>query len=297
MKTLSQVLTPQQIEQFITRGWTKVEAAFPREQGVKVQEFLWHKLAVRGVIRDEPNTWRKPMESINESYDGSPFDECATARLAAAVSDLVGAGRWIAERETGWWGWWPVNFSVGADREWDVPSGQWHIDTPDDGTFITAPDQGSLAICLFSDLAPRGGGTLICEGSHQVAIRFMKENPNLTQNEFNRACPQSHPYLRALTERDGDTERVARFMDESVIDDWGTSLRVVEITGNAGDVFLAHPFLFHSPSSNHSGTPRFMCNRKTPLFEPMQLEREDGDYSALEESIRRALDVAHIESV
>ena len=78
-------------------------------------------------------------------------------------------------------------------------------------------------------------------------------------------------------------------MDQIFVDEHGTSLRVVEFTGEPGDVILTHPFMFHSPSFNHSGVPRFMCNRKTPLFEPMQLEREDAEYSPLEESIRRAL--------
>lgn len=78
-------------------------------------------------------------------------------------------------------------------------------------------------------------------------------------------------------------------MDETFTDEDGIELRVAEITGRAGDVILAHPFMLHSPSSNHAGVPRFMCNRKTPLFEPMQFERADHNYSPLEESIRGAL--------
>lgn len=312
---MSRVLTASQKEDFITRGWTKVPEAFPREVAVSCQDFLWQKLADRGVLKDDPTTWKTPMVFIGENYNTPPFDACASKKLDDAFTDIVGDGRWYAQNQIGWWGHWPINFAIGADQAWDVPADEWHIDTPDDGTFVTAPNQGSLAICLFSELAPRGGGTLICEGSHQVAIRFMKENPNLSQADFNRLCAQSHPYLRALSGRDGSvapgtdtgnsrgvnaavlervqedikTERIARFMDEIYTDEYGTNLRVVEITGSPGDVFLAHPFMFHSPSFNHSGTPRFMCNRKTPLFDPMQLEREDGEYSVLEESIRRAL--------
>ena len=326
------VLTPEQIEQFITSGWTKIPQAFPREVAVSCQDFLWEKLSdpnnvsskqlEHGILKNDPATWTLPMAFIGQGYNGAPFDACATQKLADACSDLVGSGRWINEHEVGWWGHWPVNFAIGADQIWDVPADEWHIDTPDDGTFISAPNQGSLAVCLFSKIGPRGGGTLICEGSHQIAIRFMKENPGLTQRDFNHLCAESHPYLRALSGRDGGagpgtdtgnargvnaaafvrkqaerlqnavkTERISRFMDEVHTDEWGTKLRVVEITGEPGDVFLAHPFMFHSPSFNHSGVPRFMCNRKTPLFEPMQLQRADAaEYSALEESIRRALE-------
>lgn len=317
---MTKILTPAQIEQFITRGWTKVPEAFPRDVAVSCQDFLWDKLAEQGVRRDDRSTWTRPLVFIPENYDTPPFDACASRKLDDAFTDIVGDGRWYAQGKIGWWGHWPINFAVGADQPWDVPADEWHIDTPDDGTYITAPNQGSLAICLFSSLAPRGGGTLVCEGSHQVALRFMRDHPNLTQAQFNRQCLESHPYLRALAGRDTagaplpgtDTGnrrgadatrferapadpahrpgRVRKFMDETFVDDHGTPLRVVEITGEPGDVFLAHPFMFHSPSFNHSGNPRFMCNRKTPLFEPMQLTRPDGNYSVLEQSIRRALE-------
>ena len=314
---MPRVLSTQQTDDFITRGWTKVEQAIPHEQAVKVQDFLWERLAERGVLRGDKSTWRNPMEFIAENYNQSPFHECATARLADAISDLVGAGRWVAEHEVGWWGWWPVNFAVGADQIWDVPADEWHIDSPSAGTYPTAPDQGLLVICLFSELRPRGGGTLVLEGSHQIAVRFLQENPELTQKQTNAALRELTPYLRALCGRDGNAEntpgtdtsnvrgvdavkierpvdlattpRIEYFMNQTHIDEAGTRLRVAEVTGSPGDVILAHPFMLHSPSFNHCGVPRFMCNRKTPLFEPMQLERSDGEYSVLEESIRVAL--------
>ena len=319
------VLSAEQIELFITRGWVKVPQAFPVAQAEKVQDFLWDKLSDpanvssqqlhRGILKDDRSTWTLPMAFIATNYNGAPFDECATNKLADACSDIVGDGRWINQHEIGWWGWWPVNFAVGGDQVWDVPADEWHVDTPDSGTHINAPDQGALVLCLFSEVGPRGGGTLIVEGSHQVVTRFLRDNPGVTQNQVRQLCPEAHPYLSALMGRDGSvapgtdtgnkrnanaavlerpqtfekTERIRRFMDETFVDGQGTALRVVEITGSPGDVILAHPFMLHSPSFNHSDVPRFMCNRKTPLFEPMQLARADGDYSPLEESIRRAL--------
>ena len=73
------------------------------------------------------------------------------------------------------------------------------------------------------------------------------------------------------------------------VDDHGTHLQVVEVTAEPGDVILCHPFLYHAAAQNLTGTPRFMCNRTTPLREPMELNRADGHYSPVEESIRRAL--------
>ena len=311
----SKVLSEAQIEQFIRCGWTKVEEAIPRELALEAQDFVWERLAERGISKDDKSTWTAPMEFIKTSYNVAPFDRCATQKLTDACSDLVGDGRWKAQGEVGWWGYWPVNFAVGADETWDVPANHWHADGPETGWNFDSPDQGLLVICIFSQVGPRGGGTLALEGSHQGFARFLQANPGLGKEEARVAFLSSSDYLCALsgldgaklpeidlsntrgvdatamqrTQKDENTPRIERFMNQIEIDENGTELRVIEITGSPGDCVLCHPFLFHSPSFNHSGVPRFMCNRKTPLFEPMQLEREDGNLSPLEESVRQSL--------
>jgi hypothetical protein len=51
--------------------------------------------------------------------------------------------------------------------------------------------------------------------------------------------------------------------------------------------------LYHAASQNHSGVPRFMCNRTTPLYDKLQLQRDDNEYSPVEHSIRGALQLQH----
>ena len=63
----------------------------------------------------------------------------------------------------------------------------------------------------------------------------------------------------------------------------------LEVNGASGDVFLIHPWLFHTRSMNHSGKPRIMSNTEASLKEPMCFERHNGDHSILETSIIRAL--------
>ncbi len=82
-------------------------------------------------------------------------------------------------------------------------------------------------------------------------------------------------------------------MDEETVDEYGTRLRVIETTGAPGDVIFCHPFLYHAASQNHSGVPRFMCNRTTPLYDKLQLQRDDNEYSPVEHSIRGALQLQH----
>jgi hypothetical protein len=64
-------------------------------------------------------------------------------------------------------------------------------------------------------------------------------------------------------------------------------------TGDAGTVYLCHPFLVHAAQRRHHGTaPRFMA--QPPLHahpqDPIGLDREDGAYSPVEIAIRRALE-------
>lgn len=304
------VLSPLQVEEFMELGHTRLEEAFPRAQALAAREFLWEQVARRGPRAGDPATWTQPMVHIQESYNDPVFQACATERLADAIEDLVGEGRWATRGRPSGWGWWPVNFALGADREWDVPTGGWHWDGQHFRHYVDAPDQGLLLLCLFSEVRPHGGGTVVAEGSHAVVADFLNRHPEgLPLGEAIRACNRSHPWLAELTGAQGQSGppadiyadapgapaapaagRVARFMDAVRTDPAGRRLRVAETTGNPGDVLLCHPFLYHAASQNHLGVPRFMCNRTTPLRERMNLARNDPrDHSPLEESIRRAL--------
>ena len=66
-----------------------------------------------------------------------------------------------------------------------------------------------------------------------------------------------------------------------------------EITGEAGDFFLLHPYMLHAVSQNRLRRPRAICNVCYVLKEPMNFHREDGDYSPVEAAILRGLGVDH----
>ncbi|AZN41800.1 phytanoyl-CoA dioxygenase family protein [Paenibacillus albus] len=299
----NKVLSKEQIEHFIERGWVKVEEAYPRELALQCQQYIWEKMRRFDVDQSDPGTWKQPMYYLREAYSGEPFDPCNTERMADAIEDLVGHGRWVdrgvfgAEEVVATWGWWPVNISLGADIPWDVPTGGWHWDGGHFRHYVDSPDQGILCLCMFSEIGPRGGGTLIVEGSHNLVARFLEKHPGgLEPQEAIDKLNEEHPYLAELTgitERRDDgaaSDRIRKFMDEWHTDEDGFQLRVAETTASPGDIILCHPFLYHAPSQNHSGSPRFMCNQKTPLKERMNYDRDNpDDYSPVEISIRRAL--------
>ncbi len=300
------VLSEADVVHFQERGYVRVEEAFSPALALRAQEDLWGPLAERGVQKNVLATWTKPMVSIQETFDTPAFRACKTQRLKDAVEDLVGEGRWRTRDTQDGWGWWPVNFALGADRPWDVPENGWHWDGQHFRHYVSAPDQGLLLLCIFSDIQSHGGATVIAEGSHRIVARFLShQTEGVELVEGIRACIATHPWLSDLTGRPlaadarwdrerfaawkQNRDRIERFMDHVFMDDDGSSLRVVEATAAPGDIYLCHPFLFHCQSQNHNGTPRFLCNRTTPLLEPMCFDRPNANYSPLEASIRSTL--------
>lgn len=252
------VLAAWQVEQFIEQGYCMLEAAFSRAQALAAQDYVWARMeSKRGIRKDDPATW-PDIYDIEEHLSAPEVLGCFTDRLASAVEQLLGPGRWTGERR---WGFWPVNFSYGRHAPEPFPAAGWHIDGNWFRHTLTSPNQGLLVIGLFSDIGPGGGGTVVAQGSHQRTARVLAQHPEgLHHREL---------FDLVLAEPLGD---------------------FVEITGSAGDVALAHPFLFHNRSHKHAGPPRFISNTEAPLREPLNLARRDGsDYSVLEQSILEAL--------
>jgi hypothetical protein len=286
------VLSKAQIEQFMELGWVRLEQAYSEKDALAAQNYVWTQVEKRGVLRDDPGTWTQPMVRMNENYDTPEFRACKTERLRDAIEDLIGEGRWAIRDQPIGWGWWPVNFSSGAEREWDVPTEGWHIDGIHNPQYIDSPEQGLLLLCMFSEVGPGGGGTLVAECSHNIVANVLAEHPEGLSVKEVMAHACEHPWLAELTGKvpNTDPSRVNRFMNEVCVDGSGNHLRVVETTGGPGDVIIGHPFVYHAASQNKSGNPRFMCNNQAPLIDKIQLHREHGeDYTALELSIRRSI--------
>jgi hypothetical protein len=245
------------IEQFIERGFCALPGAFTRDQATAARAILWRRMQEkRGIREDDPATWPDAYD-IEEHLDAPDVLACFTDRLADAIEELVGRGRWAGARR---WGLWPVSFRYGAQARHPRPTWGWHVDGNWFRHTVDCPRQGLLVIGLFTDIEPGHGGTLVAGGSHRRTARVLADHPEgLTHTDL---------FKHVLTEPLGD---------------------FVELTGNAGDVILGHPFLFHTRGFKRAGGPRVISNTEASLREPMRLERPDGDYSPLEESIRRAL--------
>lgn len=251
-------LAASDFEQFIERGWCLVPGAFTETQARAAQDVVWQRMwEKRGISRTDPATW-PPAYDVEQSLDAAPqIIDCFTAAVGDAIEQIVGAGRWCGVRR---WGFWPVSFSYAKDEPQPVPAWGWHVDGNWFRHTLDCPKQGLLVIGLFTDVQPHSGGTIVAEGSHRRTARVLAQHPEgLGHRElFDLVLAQPLGNFR-------------------------------ELTGKAGDVVLAHPFLFHTRGCKRHGPPRILSNVEAPLREPMHFDRSDAGYSVLEQSIRSAL--------
>lgn len=251
------VLNTQQINQFITRGFIRLDHAFPAEIAAQARDILWNDL---GIDRDNPATWTKPVIRLG-MYQQEPFTASAnTPVLHAAFDQLVGAGKWLPCRSMG-------TFPVRFPSDEDPGDAGWHVDASfpgdDPGNFldwrvnIHSKGRGLLMLFLYSDVGEHDAPTRICAGSHADVARVLAH-----EGEAGLSFMELAGKLDAMPQRE-----------------------VVWATGKAGTVYLCHPFIVHAAQAHHGTTPKFMA-------QPPLLLREDlsvGGASPVERAIGGAL--------
>ena len=104
---------------------------------------------------------------------------------------------------------------------------------------------------------PGGGGTAIIAGSHALTARLARECGDGRAKTLRKAM-KGHPWLDRLMSAIGTADqRIEEFMTAGWVDGH-EELRVVELTGDPGDVLIFHPGTLHAPCPNVNATPRLM---------------------------------------
>jgi hypothetical protein len=257
----ARVLDDAQIAHFVERGFVRVDHAFSPALAREARAILWRDL---GCDPSDPVSWTKPVIRLG-MYTDTPFVAAAnTPLLHGAFDQLVGAGRWLPCRAMG-------TFPVRFPSPEDPGDAGWHVDVSfgfDEPDFmnwrvnLASKGRALLMLFLFSDVGADDAPTRIRVGSHKDIARQLAP------------AGEAGLSLRELA-ADGFAGSAGR--DE------------VLATGEAGTVYLCHPFLVHSAQPHRGTKPRFMAQPPLLPREPLRLDREDGDYSPVEAAILRAL--------
>lgn len=264
MKGGTAVLSGAEIDRFVSDGYVRLDRAFPRELADQGRAILWRDLGCDG---NDPTTWTRPVVRLG-MYDQEPFRAAAnTAVLHQAFDQLVGPGRWQPRGNLG-------TFPVRFPNPDDPGDAGWHVDTSfapqneDPGDFlnwrvnVSSQGRALLLLFLFSDVGERDAPTRIRTGSHFDIARRLA------------AAGEAGLSLREMA-ADGFSETSER--------------REALATGDAGTVYLCHPFLVHAAQPHRGVRPRFLAQPPLLPSEPLSLHRADGRYSPVERAIRMAL--------
>ena len=255
-------LRDEQLERFIQEGFVRIDGAFPREVAEEGLALLWRET---GCDPRDPSTWTRPVIRLG-GYAQAPFARAVnTPVLHAAFDQLVGVGRWVPRNSLG-------TFPVRFPRPEDPGDAGWHVDASfpgeDPNDFfgyrinVHSRERALLMLFLFSDVGEHDAPTRIRVGSHLDVARLL--------------APAGEAGL-SFMELAGKLEGTAHRPEALAV-------------GEAGTVYLCHPFLVHSAQPHRGKRPRFMAQPPLHLKEPFRLEGSGG--APVERAIQRALSPA-----
>ena len=249
-------LSSAEVQRFERDGYVVVKEAFSRADGRAMERRWWQELEHAHDIRaDDRSGWHQLPDDLKAAKRDPIQARILTERVRGVFDDLLGKGAWQPPRD---WGRPLVTFpEPGA---WAVPTRLWHWDNPCD-LHLDHP-RGLFVVTFIGSVAPRSGGTLILSGSPRLLIqqerRISAEQRRASIAVLRERFHRSHPWIMALTGLvPSPVDRTAAFMGaETVIE--GVPLRVVELTGEPGDMVFCHPVMVHCVSANRGTRPRFM---------------------------------------
>lgn len=261
-KTSQSGLSQAQITHFIEHGYVKLDGAFDGELASQGRDQLWNAM---GLSPDAPESWTQPVVRLGFMASKPFVDAANTPLLHAGYDALVGAGRWLKPNGLGTF---PVRFPSSddpGDAGWHVDASlgtdnpdfmQWRVNVKSSGRAL-------LNLFLFSDVGELDAPTKIRKGSHRAIAKQL-----LPAGE------------RGLT------------LGELAADNFASTADCEEVLaiGEAGTVYLCHPFLVHSAQPHRGTSPRFMA--QPPLLPKGEFDPSLPP-SAVQIAIRKAIGMTH----
>lgn len=251
------MLTDEEIEAFVDEGFVRLPGAFPRGTAERCRTELWE---ATGRDPHDAATWTEPVVRLG-GFSTPPFREAAnTAALHEAYDQLAGRDRWRAPRGLGTF---PVRFPC----EKEPGDDGWHLDagfTGDGGegrVSLRSRGRALLMLFLLSDTGPDDAPTRIRAGSH-LDVPVLLAGSGEEGREWFALCGDAVPAGEGRAE--------------------------VAATGEAGDVYLCHPFLVHAAQAHRGTVPRFLA--QPPLEPAGLLDLSGAAPTPVERAVLKGLD-------
>lgn len=267
---------------------SRIPGAFTKEQAAEVTKDVWTRL---GMDPNDKTTWHRQWTNMphHNTFDALDF----APRAWAAIAELCGGEDRVDPAFRLWHDSLIVNLGSPeaegdeSQQQQQPPgppraAGRWHVDGDFFVHYLDSPEQGLLVVPLFTDVPPRGGGTLIYpRGMRQVAAH-LRDHP---EGVSPLMVPRGEPGFKT----DGRyTVGAPTWCGE--VASRGVDGDFVEVCGAAGDVYVLHPLMMHASTDNALRHVRIITNPPVALREPFRFHRADGtEYSLVERATLRML--------
>ncbi|KAF9452551.1 hypothetical protein P691DRAFT_721631 [Macrolepiota fuliginosa MF-IS2] len=279
-------LTPEQVDHFLEHGYIVIKNAFTREQAVEFASNMWIRL---GLDPNDKSTWNK--EKIHMPWLNRVNVSDFSPKAWGAIKDLLGGEDRIDSKAATWGDSFIVNLGteeLAQQAESLAPKDldNWHVDGDFFTHFLDSPEQALLVIPLYSDIQPRGGGTMIATDGIDIIANYLASHPEGVDPGGQSFVPSNSTFQNRKEDPSywSHLEAIHRCS------------KFVELTGETGDVVLMHPLMMHSASKNHLRIPRVITNPPVSLKQPFNFSREDpDDYSLVEKKTLKALGVDRLD--
>lgn len=260
-------LTQHQVSQFINDGFIRLDNAFSKDVAAECRALLWK---ATGCDPNDSASWTQPVIRIGE-MGHEPFKKAAnTPLLHSAFDQLAGKGAWLPRTTLG-------SFPIRFPSKVSAGDTGWHVDASFPGSDATnymewrinlySKGRALLMLLLFSDVHEPDAPTRIRVGSHLDVAKILAPHG---------ANGLSFPEL--AQQLDATANRME-----------------VLATGEAGTVYLCHPFLVHAAQDHHGTRPKFMAQPPLHPAKDFNLHRPNHNYCPVEKAILKGVEQAEVD--
>ncbi|KAJ4167425.1 hypothetical protein NW754_011240 [Fusarium falciforme] len=255
-------LTPEDVQHFLHKGWLRVPNAIKEEYIEKWMKDLWTRI---DYDENDKSTWHTEYLHLPRHREVSA-EEFAPEAWNKIVEICGGEDRIDPVRERYYGDAFIINFGT-ADKAKEEPVFRpqervgWHTDDDWYRMFLDSSGNALTVIHVFTDIPAQGGGTCVCEDGLEGVVKYLNEHPKGLD-----------PPIKGQ-----NCEHIKHCEQFSTV------------VAKKGDVILLHGLLPHVASPNYLHYARVITNPHVCLHSPYNLNREDGNYSLLEQVILRNL--------
>jgi hypothetical protein len=249
------------VDRFVRDGFVVVRAAVPDGLVGRCRDEIDDQLRAQGVDPADSATWSFPV--VRLACPETPSFAAAGTQdsLWNLYDELLGDDTWWRRQGVG------GTIAVRFPSSVDPGDAGWHVDASYRGSDglrlnVASKERGLLCLFLFSDVSDDDAPTELKIGSHLDVplVLAPSGDQGMSFVELAHQLPV------------GCFERPSAFA-----------------TGQAGDVFVCHPFLVHRATWPHRGAvPRMVAQPGVAIHEPFSLTGQD-DPCPVERAILHAL--------